>query len=575
MAPTRLSDADIQTLLAQLPKDGHAASLKLFNNDLSRTVPIHRTDVFIAGSGPIAAAYAHTIINQHPTARVLMAEIGAQDSPVIGAHLKNAVKFQKDIDAFVYTIQSALQTTSIPVPDSYQPTLANISWAPDPDSDSQLVINGFNPAQKPSVNLPANAITRTVGGMATHWTCACPEPHAEERSMNPIPNEELDGLLQRSKVLLNVHTDQFDESIRHDVVKNTLANAFASDSTRNVANLPLAAERRSDNKAYVHWSGADTVLGEELSSGTHPRFKLLTETKVARLFYPGTNEIGAAVIHDLKADRDLSEQLVIADAYVIACGAVCTPQILWNSNIRPDTLGRNLSEQSIAFCQVVLKRSIVSDIWTNPKYKEAVERHQEKYPCDPLPIPFHDPEPQVTIPYTPDHPWHTQIHRDAFSYGDVGPRSDPRVVVDLRFFGKSDISKDNRVYFSDEHTDIYGMPQATFHVERSEQDADRDHRMMNDMTNTANFLGGYLPGSEPQFMAPGLVLHITGTTRIGTDCETSVADPSSKVHGLKNLWVGGNGCIPDSTACNPTLTSVAIAIKGAESIVKYIMMRAK
>lgn len=392
--------------------------------------------------------------------------------------------------------------------------------------------------------------------------------------MNPIPNEELDDLLQRSKILLNVRTDQFDESIRHDVVKKTLTDAFSSDATRNVANLPLAAERRSDNTAYVHWSGADTVLGEELSSGTHPRFELLTETKVTQLFYVGT-EIRAAAIYDLKADHHSSLQLVIADAYVIACGAVCTPQILWNSNIRPEALGKNLSEQSIAFCQIVLKRSIVDDIWTNPKYAEAVERHHERYPCDPLPIPFHDPEPQVTIPYTPDHPWHTQIHRDAFSYGDVGPRSDPRVVVDLRFFGKSDISEDNRVCFSDEHTDIYGMPQATFHVERSEKDAERDHRMMNDMTNTANFLGGYLPGSEPQFMEPGLALHITGTTRIGIDLETSVADPSSKVYGLDNLWVGGNGCIPDSTACNPTLTSVAIAIKGAESIVKYIIEKAE
>lgn len=187
--------------------------------------------------------------------------------------------------------------------------------------------------------------------------------------MNPIPNEELDNLLQRGKVLLNVHTDQFDESIRHDVVKNTLTDAFASDPTRNVVNLPLAAERRSDNKAYVHWSGADTVLGEEISNGTHPRFKLLTETKVAQLCYLGT-EIRGVIIHDLKADRHSSVQLVIADvrhsdtciyisrcsryaqAYIVACGAVCTPQILWNSNIRPNALGRNLSEQSIAFCQV-------------------------------------------------------------------------------------------------------------------------------------------------------------------------------------------------------------------------------
>jgi len=172
------------------------------------------------------------------------------------------------------------------------------------------------------------------------------------------------------------------------------------------------------------------------------------------------------------------------------------------------------------------------------------------------------------------------VHRDAFSYGDVGPRADSRVVVDLRFFGKQDVNPDNLVYFGPKHrpssewvagvTDIYGMPQPTFEVTRSRQDALRDQTMMNDMTNVANILGGFLPGSQPQFLPPGLALHITGTTRIGTDPETSVANPSSRVHGIKNLWVGGNGNIPDSTACNPTLTSVAIALKGAHNVLKYL-----
>lgn len=118
--------------------------------------------------------------------------------------------------------------------------------------------------------------------------------------------------------------------------------------------------------------------------------------------------------------------------------------------------------------------------------------------------------------------------------------------------------------------DTYGMPQPTFHVNRTLEDRERDQKMMNEMCQVANMLGGYLPGSYPQFMEPGLALHITGTTRMGSDPSESVVDSKSRMHGFKNLWLGGNNVIPDSTACNPTRTSIAYAIKGAEVLNNYL-----
>lgn len=106
-------------------------------------------------------------------------------------------------------------------------------------------------------------------------------------------------------------------------------------------------------------------------------------------------------------------------------------------------------------------------------------------------------------------PWHCQIHRDAFSYGQVAPNVDTRLVVDLRWFGIATPLKRNRVTFSDTINDTYGMPQATFHFRLSQEDAERSHDMMKDMLKAAAALGGFLPESEPTFKEPGLALHIT------------------------------------------------------------------
>ncbi|KAF9265018.1 pyranose 2-oxidase [Marasmius fiardii PR-910] len=578
MSPSRLDNDHIRKHLA------------------NRSPTDYDADVIIAGSGPVGMTYARTILERDPNATVLMIEIGSQDDPVVGEHHKNSIRFQKDIDAFVNVIKGALQTVSLPPADTYIPTLVGDAWTPpvSEDGTTTLVFQGSNPHQIREKNLKASAMTRTVGGMSTHWTCACPTPHAEELVNNPIPKSERDKLYVEARKLLNVHNDQYDKdaegndiSIRHYVVKKGLLDNLPKE--RNVQSLPLGVERRKDNPTYVTWTGANTVLGDQAMKllGTK-RFTLRTETRVTKLVHDLTDsdsKISGMLLRNLKENKD---ELVRAKAYVITCGAIGTPQVLANSNLANTlpALGKHLCEQSLSFCQIVMKNETIDYIRKNPDWQGRIKEHLEKHQGDPLPIPFADPEPQsprmqAMIPYTHDFPWHCQIHRDAFSYGDVGPRADARVVVDLRFFGRQEIRETNRVRFHGHtlrdgsgwvagNTDIYGMPQATFEVERSQKDNEQDQKMMKDMCAVADILGAYLPGSNPQFMDPGLALHITGTTRIGTDHKTSVADPSSRVHGIKNLWVGGNGCIPDSMGCNPTLTSVMIALKGAGAVLDFV-----
>ena len=101
-------------------------------------------------------------------------------------------------------------------------------------------------------------------------------------------------------------------------------------------------------------------------------------------------KIAYAVVKDLLKNQKYH---IYAKVFILAAGAVLTPQILFNSDIQPAALGKYLCEQPMAFCQIVLKQSIVDSI--AEKWPEKVEQHKKKNPSDPIPIPMEDPTPQV------------------------------------------------------------------------------------------------------------------------------------------------------------------------------------
>ncbi|XP_068712210.1 uncharacterized protein [Montipora foliosa] len=551
------------------------------------STPEVEVDVLVVGSGPLGCTFARKL---HEKGRsIFMIDAGAKLSENPGWHLKNSYLYQSNVNEFTGVISGHLHTISVPVDKSAVPCLDPGAFKVDLDKYKGFVGNNENPEQSPYENLPDAAATYAVGGMATHWTACTPREHPTIERSSLLPPHEWDKMYEEAETILKTNQNMFDDTkidqfgggapsgvthfIRNTVVRDTLRSTYPHLTKKEAIPqyLPLAGVRREDAPEFITWSGADTVLGEDMLTALKEknRFNLKEMWQCVKLIYTdsghGTQKVTYAEVRDL---LNKSSYRVKAKTFIIAAGAILTPQILFNSEIRPTALGHYLCYQPLAFCQVVLLQKIVDDIVENPEWKEMVAKYRESHPDDPIPIPTTDPQPQCWIPVSEGRPWHCQVHRDAFSYGGVAPNVDTRLIVDLRWFGIMQPCFDNCVEFStkDDNKDTFGLPQPTFKVNLSKKDSDNAHLMMEDMLVAAKSLGGFLPGAEPSFQKPGLDLHFTGTCRMGTSEKDSVVDTHSKVWGYDNLYLGTCGVIPTGTACNTTLTGMAIAIKACEGI---------
>jgi choline dehydrogenase-like flavoprotein len=231
---------------------------------------------------------------------------------------------------------------------------------------------------------------------------------------------------------------------------------------------------------------------------------------------------------------------VAAAAVVIAADALRTPQLLFASGVRPIALGRHLNEHP---------------------YLAAILKLDEPgcEPGDPALNALMPPSGVTWVPFDGDRfPMHAQLHQ----WADL---------LAIGIFMPKEVAWDNRVEFSDSAVDWRELPSMRLRYSLSAADLQLVERAREVMASIARAWPGTSRGERPRLMPNGTSLHYQGTVRMGSrDDGNSVCDRHSRVWGTQNLYVAGNGVIPTSTACNPTLTSVALAVIGAHEVVAQL-----
>ncbi|WP_370518475.1 GMC oxidoreductase [Nostocoides sp. HKS02] len=484
-------------------------------------------DVAIVGSGPTGAAYARVLSELRPDLELVSFEAGPLLADPPGLHVKNIADAEE---------RAAAQRRSegLVASDSEDRRLRR--------AGTHLLPDGF---QQPGEDgIPSLAMSSNVGGMGAHWTAACPRP-GDSEVIGFIDN--LDELLDEAERLLGVSTHAFDGAPFADEVRARLGRAFddSRPTGRKVQPMPLAVQTRDDGR--VTWSGSDVVYGDATRS--NPRHSLFPEAQV-RVLRLEDGCVSGVVVRDL---QDGTEHYVAAGQVVVAADAVRTPQLLWASGIRPRALGRYLNDQSQVIFAARLRDVVAADAAEGKASGKPRIARQSGVSW---------------VPFTDAEPFHGQVMQLDASPVPLAPDDvvEPGSIVGLGWFCAKDLQETDRLEFDDEQTDAYGMPAIRVHYTLTDRDLAALEQARQTVRKAAEALGEPLD-ADPITLPPGASLHYQGTARMGaTDDGTSVCDPLSRVWGVDGLRVAGNGLIPTSTACNPTLTSVALAVAGARDI---------
>jgi pyranose oxidase len=519
----------------------------------------HTPIVAVVGSGPIGSAYARVILESSPEARVVMFEAGPQLTAVPGESVRNIADPGEKARAREMSQgpQSGEFRESLGIPSGV--VVEGMFTARQ--GTHLLDFGGQGSAHAPT--FPAAAAATNVGGQGAHWTCAIPRPAFSEK-IDFIDDAEWEDLISTAEGLLHAQSAAFADSAIGSAIRSILDDEFGAELPPGygVGTLPVAGDPQPDGSMV--WAGANTVLGPLIEEGTREsaRFELRDLTLVRRV----EHEDGVATGVTIEDLRTKEVSFFPADVVVVAADAFRSPQLLWASGIRPRALGRYLTEHHVVITTVALDEERMSALISDDEFEADLARRAQNA-ADPVAavnrIPFSEPDHPLSLqvmyaenpPFQldPSHP--AAGNRWGYVNMGYGVRKHPRV--------------EDGVSFDDAELDYRGFPNMTIEYALTDAEQPELDEAAERVRRAGAALGTFV--AEPRLLPNGSSLHYMGTMRMGpADDGTSVADPFSRVWGYDNLVVGGNALIPTANTMNPTLMSVAIAVRGARRVVEQL-----
>ncbi|WP_223192346.1 GMC oxidoreductase [Paenibacillus sedimenti] len=348
----------------------------------------------------------------------------------------------------------------------------------------------------------------------------------------PVPIREMETYYDIAERVMNVT----DEYARGSTLTEILLDRLQQGGFPESRYMPIAADIHPTKFGEVH---ADVFFSS---------FSLLAKALFLRPFDLAINARAVQVLFDQgKAtgvkvmSPDMRSYILKAKTIVLSASTYETPRLLLHSGIQGGAVGHYMTNQVFMLAPGKVNRRDFTDIPGTLG---------------------------VLITATPDKPY--QIRLMGPSGFDWYPSSQEKPFLEdleilLQCFGKIDPRYENRVVLNPDRKDEYGVPEIEVHFSFSEAEQAEILKMVESVKRISSVADITL--GEICLVPTGDLHHTSGTCRMGDDPSTSVTDRYGQVHGISGLYVADNSVLPFIGSGNPTLTTVALAIRTADRIV--------
>ncbi|KRE45379.1 GMC oxidoreductase [Paenibacillus sp. Soil522] len=371
-----------------------------------------------------------------------------------------------------------------------------------------------------------------LGGQTLFWGLESPRFDPSAFITWPITYKDILPYYLIAEQVMNVTTAYTrDSALQQVLLDRSRSNGFPEAQT-----MPIAIDLGTTKYGQVHSNPIFSSINFIAYAINIRSIDLSVNTPVVQVLTDKGRAAGVKVMTADKKTYTLSAKTVILSASTFN-----TPRILLNSNIPGEAIGRYLKEHATVSADVKTRRDEYPEVLGTSRIyvPDSAERGFQLLALGP----------GISSPFA-EKPLAEEINFRFQTYGPLEPRPD------------------NRVFLDPGRLDPYGIPRLNVQYSYNSRDLERIERMFE---GTRKFISSmnFTLQEPPELWQAGN--HFSGTCRMGNDPATSVTDAYGQVHGIAGLYVADNSVLNLTSGSNPTLTTVALAIRTADHIIETMI----